>query len=1461
MQKRFKYFPLVFFLLFQIMLSHLYSQDNSFRVFLNGIGGGRSTVSFSDPDGFQTNDYFLNISFQIEAIDPKISDDNLLATYRIESQTGRIEAHGKISDNIVGNFEYNQSFEYQTIQSGKLIYSITKNEIEYIEFSLSHAFWQKNYPAKVVFKNDEVEVLYYFESPFTSHHLIVPATVSGKGIFLEIIESAETDIIKYVGYKYIENFLNTGFPKTSLRYFSVFYDRQKKFAFINVFGSNFKSDFKNEIYLFDENKKQIGHMYYEYDYQLNKDHVRNAILILHNDADINQPGGAIFPYNNDDKRNFEGWNYYSIGEYPVSMLIPPLNKFPEKYDRSPLLLLHGLSGKYEYAKWKYFYIPPSSKSGELAKPGGEDISYWFTTPKILNRNSNWNWDTWQMYYPNNDGAATVSECLKYDLSHLRLLYQRKINLVTHSYGGNITWQYLTNYSQDAKNVLNKVLFMAPPIHGSFAANRAYENITLTGTLTELFDDPNPKGLCYRDASLGSDIIRNYWDKSFPSLDDDSDIYDDYFVILGATNKYYITERIHEEAKNHNDGLVAISSASLLDKKIGFASISGNHDDAIHAQSNHGEEINIGNPYLIPSIINDYFINKYDDFLNKIKNYSLINAILKHDKIVIKPAEMTLSNLTTPTGENYQMSLLNFELINRPTDFKFPDGFYAYYDNVNRILKIQEDYDFIMPGYKLIGKFWKNLFTNRYYFIKCSRLTFNPGKLDHGCAINLIEGINTIYFKHPDHNITIESSIDIGYCQSYFLSIDLKNLQVYLLNSNGQSRIKEERISAQSDFKGTSNNPLEFYVDDQTTLTTFLLSTSEPGDSSFIGHLFQPDGEEYNTSWERDIPCGVFNIKIADPTPGIWHLLPESTSSVSDTINFFAQSLYQSNIILYDSNPGTADIEDINQINANLVLPDKIMLSEIIMKAVVTSPEGFNIEYDFSTNKVATDSGFVYSFPLNQDIAGIYAFSIECIGTYNNYKFERFFSSQIEVVDRKPIFYIPDVNLDGLNLFREINLRDQVLCRECNPDDFVFSYNILKNNDVSVYIDSLSVAYITSSLRDTASSVVEFVLKTNDQIICRDTISVTKNLPDLYLHNFLVHDTLLNAGKIIPISFDITNQSTSYTNNSAKAGLVLSMDKKYDKTDQLLTTFPIPVLSPDDTSHFSKDIVVPGGISIKYLYIIIIADPESMIYEVNKENNIGWHSINFTPQTTFQKSVRVGGETGELIYSEPNSFSNSTVSYNGYGVIPVSWWENRKIWAYDGSGTLPLWVNYQFKIDNYENLEMVKIQFTALGTISNGAYYSYLYLQVNNDIIFKNNDLLINSPEWKNYYLILPKNAFIEGINNIKVGTSATSQTYVALQGIMVELRYKPDNSTGIDTELKPENADEIVIFPNPVKDILHLKGLTGSVKILVFDLTGKLLLNKEVNDSKVNVSILKTGMYIMKIETTEGTKTVPFMKQ
>ena len=96
----------------------------------------------------------------------------------------------------------------------------------------------------------------------------------------------------------------------------------------------------------------------------------------------------------------------------------------------------------------------------------------------------------------------------------------------------------------------------------------------------------------------------------------------------------------------------------------------------------------------------------------------------------------------------------------------------------------------------------------------------------------------------------------------------------------------------------------------------------------------------------------------------------------------------------------------------------------------------------------------------------------------------------------------------------------------------------------------------------------------------------------------------------------------------------------------------------------------------------------------------------------------------------------------------------------------------------------------------------------------------------------------------------------------------PINSTLTVTEgetlsLEQSFVDDLILFPNPTKDILNLNASYGFENAIysVFDMNGKRLMNSKFSTNSIDVSLLSSGNYILRIMNDGSIKSQKFIKQ
>ena len=89
-------------------------------------------------------------------------------------------------------------------------------------------------------------------------------------------------------------------------------------------------------------------------------------------------------------------------------------------------------------------------------------------------------------------------------------------------------------------------------------------------------------------------------------------------------------------------------------------------------------------------------------------------------------------------------------------------------------------------------------------------------------------------------------------------------------------------------------------------------------------------------------------------------------------------------------------------------------------------------------------------------------------------------------------------------------------------------------------------------------------------------------------------------------------------------------------------------------------------------------------------------------------------------------------------------------------------------------------------------------------------------------------------------------------------------TTTIQTSLSlQENQliNDVVAYPNPVKDILNFKTEHHILKVEIYDSAGRILSSNAASENKVDLSNLKTASYILKLYTEKGMVNIKIIKE
>jgi hypothetical protein len=86
------------------------------------------------------------------------------------------------------------------------------------------------------------------------------------------------------------------------------------------------------------------------------------------------------------------------------------------------------------------------------------------------------------------------------------------------------------------------------------------------------------------------------------------------------------------------------------------------------------------------------------------------------------------------------------------------------------------------------------------------------------------------------------------------------------------------------------------------------------------------------------------------------------------------------------------------------------------------------------------------------------------------------------------------------------------------------------------------------------------------------------------------------------------------------------------------------------------------------------------------------------------------------------------------------------------------------------------------------------------------------------------------------------------------------NLSGIEDNGEPASIIT-TLFPNPATTTLTIEGISTTTTAEVYDISGKLLFTKQLNNNQIDISSLARGLYFIKLTTAEGSVVRKFVKE
>ena len=118
------------------------------------------------------------------------------------------------------------------------------------------------------------------------------------------------------------------------------------------------------------------------------------------------------------------------------------------------------------------------------------------------------------------------------------------------------------------------------------------------------------------------------------------------------------------------------------------------------------------------------------------------------------------------------------------------------------------------------------------------------------------------------------------------------------------------------------------------------------------------------------------------------------------------------------------------------------------------------------------------------------------------------------------------------------------------------------------------------------------------------------------------------------------------------------------------------------------------------------------------------------------------------------------------------------------------------------------------------------------------------------YMFLEALAFNQNISGWCVTNISEEPTDFSIDSPLIESN-KPVWGTCPTASLDGQNQLDISIYPNPTSDIVNVDGNYSQLKVVMYDILGKQVMNKSITNS-IDISQLKKGVYILQL--SDGAK-------
>jgi len=316
-----------------------------------------------------------------------------------------------------------------------------------------------------------------------------------------------------------------------------------------------------------------------------------------------------------------------------------------------------------------------------------------------------------------------------------------------------------------------------------------------------------------------------------------------------------------------------------------------------------------------------------------------------------------------------------------------------------------------------------------------------------------------------------------------------------------------------------------------------------------------------------------------------------------------------------------------------------------------------------------------------------------------------------------------------------------------------------------------------------------------------------------------------SGKIVMAGYNVTNNSNFMMLQYTADG---KLDSSFGINGTVLTAFNNVDIAYAVTVQPDGKIVT-AGFSDGYYGSVFSLNIARYNADGQPDNSFGNNGKVITTYNDYPSSENGGSviiqPDGKIIQSGNSDSGITVIRYNGDNVLPLN----------------------IVNIQAFRASEAVAISWTAMNESSTASYDVEHSADGRTFTTLGNTKVINNGQQTNNYSFPDPSPLKGNNFYRIKVNDKSGSAAYSKVVQLIVI-----------------EGESGITLYPNPVKNVLHIQGLTISVtSIIVMDAKGKIIvqLSAPVNNYSINTTNYAAGVYFIKITEPSMNITLKFVKE